>query len=255
MCMQHDKMSYYFNPHSPCGERLRADEACVRDWLISIHTPLAGSDPDCCQRLPCSCIISIHTPLAGSDLMSIIIPVRMTVFQSTLPLRGATVGVWYSAAEFAISIHTPLAGSDHTERNGSLLTLFQSTLPLRGATRPCRRAGCCPSHFNPHSPCGERLLKEAEETRKEYFNPHSPCGERLNIFSSAANGARFQSTLPLRGATRRRGKIDHRELISIHTPLAGSDLSVVEPVPATHISIHTPLAGSDLIWWGRVPDR
>ena len=35
--------------------------------------------------------------------------------------------------------------------------------------------------------------------------------------------------------------------ISIHTPLAGSDLAVVVPVALLHvISIHTPLAGSDV---------
>ena len=33
-----------FNPHSPCGERLRQKRGDIRECLISIHTPLAGSD-------------------------------------------------------------------------------------------------------------------------------------------------------------------------------------------------------------------
>ena len=56
----------------------------------------------------------------------------------------------------------------------------------------------------------------------------------------------FQSTLPLRGATNTAGGKATQALISIHTPLAGSDLRD-ETVQAEiiHISIHTPLAGSD----------
>ena len=33
-----------FNPHSPCGERLRGESVETADFGISIHTPLAGSD-------------------------------------------------------------------------------------------------------------------------------------------------------------------------------------------------------------------
>ena len=58
------------------------------------------------------------------------------VFQSTLPLRGATVVLVVFYGAFRISIHTPLAGSD----------CLSSIL---GA--PC-------ANFNPHSPCGERLI-------------------------------------------------------------------------------------------------
>ena len=56
---------------------------------------------------------------------------------------------------------------------------------------------------------------------------------------------RFQSTLPLRGATRHvRNQQAHRA-ISIHTPLAGSDQAQDDDDGADGISIHTPLAGSD----------
>ena len=56
-----------------------------------------------------------------------------------------------------------------------------------------------------------------------YFNPHSPCGER-----------------PGRALTR-----DDAKGISIHTPLAGSDLMTEDGPEWISISIHTPLAGSD----------
>ena len=55
----------------------------------------------------------------------------------------------------------------------------------------------------------------------------------------------FQSTHPLRGATRFCARMDGVEEISIHAPLAGCDLARAL-VDARHaISIHAPLAGCD----------
>ena len=102
-----------------------------------------------------------------------------------------------------ISIHTPLAGSDSTGR------------------RPVGRM----SHFNPHSPCGERPCRKRAEWPRCYFNPHSPCGER----------------------PARRNDIARSNHISIHTPLAGSDRNPGPDLRREPISIHTPLAGSDLV--------
>ncbi len=105
------KRTLDFNPHSPCGERLFVGGMDAKHDTISIHTPLAGSDPDS------------HTVTeAGS------------IFQSTLPLRGATeVPAVCGVGDF-ISIHTPLAGSDADCPDHAMAILFQSTLPLRGAT-------------------------------------------------------------------------------------------------------------------------
>ena len=193
---------YNFNPHSPCGERLDTPGDYTGDLSISIHTPHAGSD------LPC--LYSLHWWL---------------VFQSTLPMRGATIDKPYGKFgggyfnphspcgerrifesdrdfDFNISIHTPHAGSDRI----SLWVL----LPER--------------YFNPHSPCGERrryftklhTTSEFQSTLPmrgatptytrcgtfcQYFNPHSPCGERRVRLSYDKHMDEFQSTLPMRGAT------------------------------------------------------
>ncbi|EFT83511.1 hypothetical protein HMPREF0620_0516 [Parascardovia denticolens DSM 10105 = JCM 12538] len=57
------------------------------------------------------------------------------LFQSTLPLRGATQAPILDVPSQRISIHAPLAGSDW---RGAFIQVrmsrFQSTLPLRGAT-------------------------------------------------------------------------------------------------------------------------
>ena len=59
-----------------------------------------------------------------------------------------------------------------------------------------------------------------------YFNPHSPCGERRLPPSIDRTVYGFQSTLPLRGATWKWYYDKFPQLISIHTPLAGSDQPV-----------------------------
>ena len=109
-------------------------------------------------------------------------------------------------------------------RGMMVVLTFQSTLSLRRATtwRWCKRLGS--SHFNPRSPCGERLrrlwrhhqgktfqstlsLRRATRAYKTmcyqtmYFNPRSPCGERRSLHTR---------TPPFR-------------LISIHALLAESD--------------------------------
>ena len=58
----------------------------------------------------------------------------------------------------------------------------------------------------------------------------------------------FQSTLPLRGATSEAVRYELAKLISIHTPLAGSDAQLGGHIVGHYeISIHTPLAGSDIL--------
>ena len=103
--------------------------------MISIHAPRAGSDT-IKAYWPMDGTISIHAPRAGSDDHY---PKRArdwNIFQSTLPVRGATQptpgkGNFF----FEISIHAPRAGSDTAAlcpfSDGRL---FQSTLPVRGAT-------------------------------------------------------------------------------------------------------------------------
>ena len=90
--------------------------------------------------------ISIHAPLAGSDWIFMTYTSESWLFQSTLPLRGATT--WPA-------------------RPGAC-ALFQSTLPLRGATRFKKQRCIIFFNFNPRSPCGERLnqLKKNDYTYK-----------------------------------------------------------------------------------------
>ena len=55
------------------------------------------------------------------------------------------------------------------------------------------------------------------------FNPRSPCGERQAECARQSYINRFQSTLPVRGATSCRREHEIPLPISIHAPRAGSD--------------------------------
>ena len=168
-------------------------------------------------------------------------------FQSALPLRGATGWRNIGIRAVVISIRAPLAGSDAivaVHRQAS--ARFQSALPLRGATiSPCMPRTCF-RHFNPRSPCGERpLWRSWTGPPCRYFNPRSPCGERLVLYLRDILIVRFQSALPLRGATSFLGELMSSAYISIRAPLAGSDAFRIPGQGSRMISIRAPLAGSD----------
>ena len=81
--------SVYFNPRAPCGAR----------------RPGRGCRP---PAFP----ISIHAPLAGRDFSRRSALRRRRQFQSTRPLRGATIPGQCPHHRRRISIHAPLAGRD-----------------------------------------------------------------------------------------------------------------------------------------------
>ena len=105
--------------------------------------------------------ISIHAPRTGSDTISDAPRGGGSIFQSTLPARGATVlPETQRAASRVISIHAPRTGSD--------------TIRIYGAHHN--------GNFNPRSPHGERRKAGRENGRSLHFNPRSPHGERRNPF-------------------------------------------------------------------------
>ena len=108
-------------------------------------------------------------------------------------------------------------------KSKSKFGVFQPTLPLRGATPRRQRSHIVTLSFNPRSPCGERRLRRLAARCPGCFNPRSPCGERRSGTTDSTRAARFQPTLPLRGATRRRGAQVDVPRVSTHAPLAGSD--------------------------------
>ena len=169
----------HFNPRSPCGERPFAPMFRAAMYYFNPRSP-------CGERRP------------KTELSPI-----WTLFQSTLPVRGATgsrAWHWPPDNDFnprspcgerlydyryinipgQISIHAPRAGSD---------TIDLCNL-LRGP------------NFNPRSPCGERLRDIAPVSPRGVISIHAPRAGSDGTFS-------FR-----KGFTR----------ISIHAPRAGSDV-------------------------------
>ena len=168
-----------FNPRSPHGERPCPGRMSRQTATISTHAPRTGSDgirrnTDCryCHFNP----RSPHGERRGASGF----PKRHSVFQPTLPARGAT--------DVAL-----LSGRNSNQ--------FQPTLPARGATA---NAGFLPSlaWISTHAPrTGSDLFSTLVSGRTCHFNPRSPHGERRKFAGGTISTGGFQPTLPARGAT------------------------------------------------------
>ena len=237
---------------------------------ISIHAPRTGSDREFPFELTCQLLISIHAPRTGSDLNVKLYPHKVIAFQSTLPARGATangahVGVPSSRFQSTlpargatnvtvcsrvrryISIHAPRTGSDSGGgRPADSLHVISIHAPRTGSDHCKRRQRFSHSYFNPRSPHGERRKQVPNVDKSSYFNPRSPHGERHATGQDTAALDTFQSTLPARGATRRKEEGKPHKPISIHAPRTGSDKRKAERLKEVqNISIHAPRTGSD----------
>ena len=147
----------HFNPRSPCGER-RVGWFCEGlDWRFQSTLPVRGATvPPPLQADPPTLGISIHAPRAGSDKASLLPSVNTgyfnprspcgerprtersrraaSLFQSTLPVRGATVCDGEKEEKTLFQSTLPVRGATVCDGEKEEKTLFQSTLPVRGAT-------------------------------------------------------------------------------------------------------------------------
>ena len=235
---------------------------------ISIHTPREGSDR-CLLPGGFSCTnFNPHSP-RGERRFQRFRTILQSLFQSTLPARGATVRLYHIIYKLYISIHTPREGSDF------VFVFICNTC----------------EYFNPHSPRGERrchrvpvpvstdisihtpregsdkvqannlsvvlisihtpregsdpVIVRVPKPPQVYFNPHSPRGERRIIGHSDVQAKQISIHTPREGSDSSSSSICLRISISIHTPREGSDCSDYLSFLLTSISIHTPREGSD----------
>ena len=169
----------YFNPRTPCGVRLCSPGRCRRSRNFNPRTP-CGVRPAKVVYQGGEAYISIHAPLAGCDAEQGRPAKKHRRFQSTHPLRGATVPRLPKGHVCIISIHAPLAGCDV---GFTILRIvkkeFQSTHPLRGATFQIEV--CKPlADISIHAPlAGCDWYKFLTFLLRNNFNPRTPCGVRL----------------------------------------------------------------------------
>ena len=220
-----------------------------RRVYISIRAPLAGSDVRARHRHRLHGIISIRAPLAGSDCQGVgKVHTVINLFQSALPLRGATVLVkfpQYLLHDFnprSPCGERPKGCPAHAAHHG-----FQSALPLRGATAAQISQSAINSDISIRAPlAGSDLIVMDWSLYFRRFQSALPLRGATSLRDSAVLSALFQSALPLRGATPYRFRPTGHLHISIRAPLAGSDGGLTPlAVQDAYISIRAPLAGSD----------
>ena len=173
----------------------------------------------------------------------------MVRFQSTRPVRGATITEIFRGVCHRVSIHAPHAGRDRA--SAAILTPSKVSIHAPHAGRDQCLWASARYHpcFNPRAPCGARRAQVDKIPLGGGFNPRAPCGARpcvRRVRSSAhgfqstrpmrgathciyfvCNNAMFQSTRPMRGATAERWIEEQREKVSIHAPHAGRDIALV----------------------------
>ena len=193
----------------------------------------------------------------------------MSIFQSTLPARGATrhIGLVSSIAIFQSTL--PVGGSDLRRRPKRCISYrFQSTLPVGEATGQCHLQNLPKPYFNPRSPRGGATFLRYHIFQHFPISIHAPRGgsdashpswdDVFGISIHAPRGGSdalnnqpfsaktlFQSTLPAGGATNDWEGAAYWKRISIHAPRGGSDEFVEVYVGVAVISIHAPRGGSD----------
>ena len=169
--------------------------------------------------------ISIHAPRAGRDFGRKYVTEADLEFQSTRPVRGATLFASLSPADQAISIHAPRAGRDSYENANSknIIQKFQSTRPVRGATTMCLFRPRLHT-FQSTRPVRGATLQPGQRREAAPISIHAPrAGRDHQIRHGYATALLFQSTRPVRGATVVVKIDEHRRHISIHAPRAGRD--------------------------------
>ena len=172
-------MSGNFNPRAPYGAR-----PAIRGYIIRLYD------------------ISIHAPHTGRDFRVHFFAFIVYAFQSTRPIRGATITVEIVSKTHSISIHAPHTGRDdglfpqhgphsisiHAPHTGRDLFVCDKLAfhkisihaPHTGRDPNTSRCSSHPlQYFNPRAPYGARLERViATAAKAKNFNPRAPYGAR-----------------------------------------------------------------------------
>ena len=237
-----------FNPRAPYGARPGRVLEALRRYDISIHAPHTGRD----AAIPC-------TPPPG------------VLFQSTRPIRGATMeGHQYLRIRGHFNPRAPYGA--RRKRWGIALPVFHFNprAPYGARLASTVIISMALRNFNPRAPYGarrrstskRRLATIFQSTRPirgattawhrrcrqlHDFNPRAPYGARRHQTAKARKPPLFQSTRPIRGATGYDKRLSAADGISIHAPHTGRDVAFNLFARIELISIHAPHTGRDHI--------
>ena len=124
------------------------------------------------------------------------------IFQSTLPVRGATTGVHLHGNNLSnFNPRSPCGERPVKAKNSRSNFLFQSTLPVRGATIYGMKCGSY-IRFQSTLPVRGATAWRSHLLQILPISIHAPrAGSDLLTMTVLPISAPFQSTLPVRGAT------------------------------------------------------
>ena len=232
--------------HAPLARSNVVPAFCFVSRRVSIHAPLARSNFNEVRDVTAGYYVSIHAPLARSNAArknSIPSLLRFNTCSSCEEQlgqsgRGGQVGCFNTCSSCeeqpeapsfhhaeTVSIHAPLARSNATTSSALMRgRWFQYMLLLRGATTNSRRISAWRC-FNTCSSCEEQLVLIFTNV---YLNEMFQYMLLLRGATPGLRGRRrahrFQYMLLLRGATYKVDNYRFGQDVSIHAPLARSNL-------------------------------
>ena len=166
--------------------------------------------------------ISIHAPHAGRDVILNPIPQEVALFQSTRPMRGATISLTLRrSAALYFNPRAPCGRDGLYGYSRYLLPEFQSTRPVR-ARLQLRQELHAAKQISIHAPRAGATLQKPTS----YFH--------ITISIHA----------PRAGATKSGSPPCYTDSISIHAPRAGATEAIKTFHEHGYISIHAPRAGA-----------
>ena len=238
----------HFNPRAPYGARRARPPLRPRgDWNFNPRAPY-GARPAKYAFSAALELFQSTRPIRGATVTEHIVDVKPDDFNPRAPYGARHVSLLRILWKQIISIHAPHTGRDHNP----LWLFFRTT------------------YFNPRAPYGARLHAVSDNCFSNFdFNPRAPYGARHNHFHTHSSfpgisihaphtgrdvkpsimvdtAGRFQSTRPIRGATPAPAEreIPHKEFQSTR-PIRGATAWFPPGAAQKTISIHAPHTGRD----------
>ena len=255
-----------FNTCSSCEEQPYFELSYMPFETVSIHAPLARSNPPRLYRLshpsvsihaplarsnwhdighPARLAVSIHAPLARSNSSSYSTDATRRAFQYMLLLRGATGSHNFFNELITVSIHAPLARSNFRLDFRGILMVVSIHAPLARSNNLAWDRKKRQIRFNTCSSCEEQLFVCVGKAAGAIVSIHAPLARSNTIVNTLPFRALFQYMLLLRGATSPVRFTSWNAAFQYMLLLRGATrvkhLCKCKPV----VSIHAPLARSN----------
>ena len=198
----------YFNPRSPHGERQKRNDLVARGLIFQSTLPARGATQPF-QTRPTHQRISIHAPRTGSDVLLYSRQHKPQNFNPRSPHGERQISALTGIVQKDFNPRSPHGERPSRKMQISRLWRFQSTLPARGATLIDSVFPTIAS-ISIHAPrTGSDVRQPCHLRNAPRISIHAPrTGSDADQVVTRTKVAKFQSTLPARGATKNTSGVD-----------------------------------------------